>query len=80
MILDSDQAKKSLAYYQIALSSFLLGRKKEAWKYVARAKGLDIDDLKTIRLLIKSHIQDLKESRPEFKPGTEGFQKAFLEY
>lgn len=72
--------KKFYAYYNLALTYYLLGNETEAIQYVKKANDLQIDkDLELdVKKLISYDIDNLQEEESSFLNRTEEFRRKFL--
>jgi tetratricopeptide (TPR) repeat protein len=72
--------KKYYAYYNLALTCYLLGNETEAIQYVKKAKDLQIDkDLEfNVKKLINYDIDNLQEEESYFLNRTDEFRRKFL--
>lgn len=72
--------KKFYAYYNLALTYYLLGNETEAIQYVTKAKDLQIDnDLElNVKKLISYDIDNLQEEESSFFNRSDEFRRKFL--
>ena len=72
--------KKYYAYYNLALTYYLLGNETEAIQYVKKANDLQIDkNLELdVKKLINYDIDNLQEEESSFLNRTEEFRRKFL--
>jgi tetratricopeptide (TPR) repeat protein len=78
--ISADAEKRYYGYYNIALTSYLLGRTEEAKSYVNKAKDLHIDPYAAseIKRLMNYHIERLQEVQEQFRAKADDFRTKFL--
>jgi len=72
--------KKFYAYYNLALTYYLVGNEKEALQYIKKAQDSHIDKQSEaeIKQLINFEINNLQEEQISFRNGTDEFRRRFL--
>lgn len=80
MFLYNFPEKKYYAYYNLALTHYLLGNERKTIEYFKRANDLHIDkDLETnVQKLVSSDIDNLQEEQPSLLNRSEEFRIKFL--
>ena len=78
--ISADPEKRYYGYYDIALTSYLLGHTEEAESYVNKAKDIQIDPYAAseIKRLMNSHIERLQEEQERFRAKADDFRTKFL--
>ncbi len=72
--------KKFYAYYNMALTYYLLGDETDALRYIKKARDLHIDKSKELEVmkLMNFDIDDLQEEQSTLRTRTDEFRKKFL--
>jgi tetratricopeptide (TPR) repeat protein len=88
VIFDNEPMKKSFSYYQAALTAFLREEQGEARNYErdkaeehvnkARDMQLNSEDESTVKCLLSSNIESLKEDQKSFQGTLDEFSRRFL--
>lgn len=78
--LYSNDEKKLYAYYNIALTYYLLGNETKTLEYLEKTSDLDIDtdDTKNIKDILISDIENLQKAQPKLVNKTIEFRNKFL--
>jgi len=80
VVITADSEKRYYGYYDIALTSYLLGHTEEAESYVNKAKDIQIDPYRAseIKRVLESDIEQLQEEQEQFRAKAEDFRMKLL--
>jgi len=78
--IHGDSEKRYYGYYNVALTTYLLGHTQEAESYVNKAKDVQIDPnaASEIKRLMDSDIERLQGEQERFKARADDFRAKFL--
>ena len=70
--------RKYYAYYNLALTLYLLGSDKQTDEYIRKARDLDIAEERSVKLLLDFDIRSLEKEQNSFKTRLDEFRSKFF--